>query len=136
MLQLVYISTSRQPLSSVVLNQILESSRRNNRAVNVSGLLVAGGRRFLQALEGGEREVLATFSRIEKDPRHFALVTLSRRPVERRQFGDWAMGYHEGGPRSDETNLLKCVESLTACIDDATLRAQFRGFAELHSRAA
>ena len=61
MLQLVYISTSRAPLiSDDLLNSVLTVSRRNNAAAGISGLLVAGGRRFLQALEGPRDAVEAT----------------------------------------------------------------------------
>jgi hypothetical protein len=68
MLQLVYISTSREPITDRLLDDILSTSRRNNDRAGVSGLLVAGGRRFLQALEGPAAAVLATYARIAADP--------------------------------------------------------------------
>jgi Sensors of blue-light using FAD len=56
-------------------------------------LLVYLNGNFLQILEG-EREVVLTLAkRIEVDPRHQGMLTLLQRPVERRAFGDWSMGY-------------------------------------------
>lgn len=136
MLQLVYISTARAPVGADSLAQILETSRRNNAKVGITGLLVAGGRRFLQALEGPEAEVLAAYDRIKADPRHYAVVALAMRQTESRSFGDWAMGYENGEDAGDDAPLSETVARLTAPIADRNLRAQFQSFADLHSRAA
>ena len=136
MLQLVYISTSRHQPTRDELDEILRVSRRNNAAVNVTGLLLAGGRRFLQALEGPETAVTSTYARIAADTRHFAIVQLSRRIVAERQFGSWAMAYEPGGQATAQIDLARSVEALIAPLTDPNLRAQFAGFAELHARAA
>ena len=135
MLQIVYISTARQPLSEAELQSVLAVSRRNNEAADITGLLISGGRRFLQALEGPEEAVTAAFDRIKADPRHFAVVVLSKKPVETREFGRWAMGYESGGARKAE-DLKGVVEGLIAPLQDKNLRAQFIGFAEVNARAA
>jgi hypothetical protein len=136
MLQLVYISTSREPLTDALLDSILATSRRNNDRTGVSGLLVAGGRRFLQALEGPAAAVLATYARIAADPRHFAVVQLSCKEVAERQFGAWSMAFQSGGEVRAAGDLKATVEQLIAKLDDPNLRAQFTGFAEIHARAA
>jgi hypothetical protein len=135
MLQIVYISTARQPLSEVELQSVLAVSRRNNQAAGISGLLIAGGRRFLQALEGPDDAVAAAFDRIKADPRHFAVVVLSTKQVETREFGNWAMGFELGG-NSGAEDLKGVVEALIAPLGDKNLRAQFLGFAEINARAA
>lgn len=138
MLQLLYISTARAPIDAAMCDDILAASRRNNRASGITGLLVAGKRRFLQALEGPEAAVRATYNRIAADPRHFGCVILSQRTVGERGFGDWAMGYAAGG--LDEgaagNDLPAIVAALVAPIADPGLRAQFTGFAEIQSNAA
>lgn len=63
----LYISTARQPITPSILADILRASRRNNAPVAVTGLLIVGGRRFLQALEGPEAAVEATYERIARD---------------------------------------------------------------------
>ena len=136
MLQLVYVSTSREAITQVSLCAILEASRRNNAQVGITGLLVAGGRRFLQALEGPDKAVLDTYARISNDPRHFALVLLTSRTIARPHFGAWSMAFQAGDVPLEESNLVQTVEALTGRLEDKNLRAQFSGFATLHTRAA
>jgi len=137
LLQLVYISSTRQPITESTCADVLAVSRTNNAMYGITGLLVAGQRRFLQALEGPTDAVRSTYARIVKDPRHYACVLLSEHYLDQRQFGDWSMGYVAGGSDlSDEQHLADVVTKLVDPIDDASLRAQFIGFAELQSRAA
>jgi hypothetical protein len=135
MIQIVYISTARRPLSDNELESVLATSRRNNQAAQISGLLVAGGRRFLQALEGPDEAVAATFERIKADPRHFAVVPLSIKHVEAREFGAWSMAFERGGS-GRAADLKSSVEALIAPLADKNLRAQFIGFSEINARAA
>lgn len=136
MLQLIYISTARGAVDEALLAAILDASRANNVTAGVTGLLVSGGRRFLQALEGPERAVLDTYARIQADPRHFALVLLSCRTVETRSFGNWSMAYEGGAAVPDDAGLVDSVGRLVEGVADPNMRAQFTGFAELHARAA
>jgi hypothetical protein len=99
-------------------------------------LLVSGGRRFLQVLEGPDQAVLATYARIQGDPRHRAFVLITCQGVAERAFGDWSMAYREGGIHVADDRLHTAVEALTARIADPNLRAQFSGFAKLHAQAA
>jgi len=135
-LTLVYISTARTLITDAMCQDILASSRINNPVNGVTGLLVAGKKRFLQALEGPADEVHATYARIGADPRHFACVVLAERTANTRQFGNWAMGYNAGHDADDHADLEAIVTALVAPLDDPDLRAQFIGFAQLNARAA
>ena len=136
MLQLAYISTARTEIDQPLLDDVLAASRRNNQKVGVTGLLVAGGKRFLQVLEGPEAAVLSTYARIQGDDRHRGFVLLSCAKVERPSFGSWSMAYQAGGSAGAGESLDDVVGALTMGITDRNLRAQFDGFAKLHSRAA
>lgn len=136
MLTLVYISTARDAISPAMCEKILVVSRANNPADSITGLLVAGQKRFLQVLEGPAERVRMTYARIAADPRHFACVLLGERTTTVRQFGDWAMGYRAGHDAADDATLEAIVAELVADLDDPNLRAQFIGFAALQSRAA
>lgn len=137
MLQLVYISSARTVISEGTCADILAQSRTNNRRADITGLLVAGQRRFLQSLEGPTDAVRSTYTRILADPRHYACVLLGERYLDTRLFGDWAMGYCNGGrDAADGDGLQAIVEALVSPLKDANLRAQFTGFAQLQSRAA
>ena len=130
--QIIYISTARNEYTDAgMVRQILETSRRNNARDGLSGLLLVGGRRFLQVLEGPSEALDRTYSRIKQDPRHFALVELARRPVEHPSFPAWSMGYEE-----EPQALLPQVERLTSLISDRNLKAQLISFAEIHGKAA
>lgn len=136
MLTLAYISTARTPITDAMCKDILAASRVNNPVNGITGLLVAGRKRFLQALEGPTDEVRATYARIAADPRHFACVVLAEHHVEERQFGNWAMGYSAGHDADDGADLEAIVTALVAPLEDPDLRAQFIGFAQLNARAA
>jgi hypothetical protein len=133
--QLVYISTSRREITPDMLREILNVSRTNNERVGVTGLLVSGGTRFLQVLEGPTQAVCDTYERVKQDARHFACVVLTSRSVPARAFGDWSMAFKQGS-RSSDGSLRDVVFSITKDLPDLGLQAEFRGFAELHSQAA
>lgn len=136
MIQLIYISTARADISQDTLDDILAVSRRNNAQAGITGLLLAGNRRFLQALEGPDLAVAMTLKRIAADPRHFAIVELGRRHVDDRAFGAWSMDFKRGTDAVAGAALRDSVEALTGGLADANIRAQFNGFAQLHSQAA
>jgi hypothetical protein len=131
--QIVYISSARQSFCETDLGALLTVARRNNKRVGVTGLLLCGGRRFLQALEGPEKSVALIFDKIRADERHCAIVELARRTVETREFGNWDMAFE---PSAAGGRLEAEVERLVATIADPNLRAQFTGFAAIHGRAA
>ncbi len=135
MQQLVYISTSRRDNSGEFLRDILSTSRINNDRVGITGLLVSGGTRFLQVLEGPTKAVLETYERIERDSRHFATVILSSKSVPSQAFGNWSMAFHQG-PRGSDGSLREVVRDMTENLSDLALQAEFRRFAKLHDLAA
>jgi hypothetical protein len=101
--------------------------------VDVTGLLIVGGRRFLQALEGPAEAVKKTYDRIKADRRHFAAVVLSDREIAERSFFEWAMGYQPAGiPRSEGT-VANDVAELIAPITDPIVHAYFAEFAKKHA---
>ena len=135
MQRLLYISTARAIITQDVIDDILRVSRRNNAAVGVTGLLIVGGKRFLQVLEGTDLAVAQTFDRIQRDPRHFAMVSLARQTITERSFGSWSMGYQAGG-NATSGDSAAAMAALIAPIDDPMLRGYFTGFVDLHMKAA
>ena len=133
MVRLLYISTTRTRHSAAELENILSVSRRNNEAADVTGLLIAGGNRFLQVLEGPDNGVQEIYSRICRDPRHFAPVILKRELAEQRMFGEWAMGFQPGGSLNRAATVSDEVAALVEPISDPILRAYFEGFVHQHA---
>jgi hypothetical protein len=132
--RIIYISTARNEIADADIADILGTSRLNNRRDGLTGLLIVGGRRFLQILEGDSGPLARTYARITADPRHFALVQLEMRAVDKRCCPSWDMGFFDRTGQGE--SLTDMVERMTETIDDPSLRAHLRGFAELHSRAA
>jgi hypothetical protein len=132
MIQIVYISTARGD-THVERGHILLTSRRNNQRDGITGLLYDDGVRFLQVLEGEMAQVDAAYARIKSDPRHRAVVVLSRRQIEAREFGDWAMASLTPGVEAGE--VMDRVGRLVAGASD-NVRATFESFARVRSVAA
>lgn len=132
--QLTYISTARPTLLPADIEEILRASRRNNEREQVTGLLIFDGKRFLQALEGPVEAVEQTFSRIAIDPRHRALVRLSSRGVDSREFGNWSMGSHLAGPVAGSGDMVDHVDAMTAGLTDPNVRETLRSFARIRGR--
>jgi hypothetical protein len=130
MLQLIYVSTGTGVPK--LTSEILEVSRRNNLRDGITGLLYSDEKRFLQALEGPEHAVEAALARITDDKRHRAIVTLSRRTVDRREFGSWSMA-HRMPDQSGDVFLARVGQLLENT--SANVRATFEGFVKLRVAA-
>jgi hypothetical protein len=136
MRRIIYISSTRTAFTPAELEDVLRVSRRNNAAVGVTGLLVAGGRRFLQVLEGADDVVEAVFQRIKLDKRHHAVVMLSHTEIAAGCFDQWSMGYVRlDGERGRGATLPDTVADLLAPITDPSVRGYFEGFAQVHAAA-
>ena len=132
MLQLIYISTARPAADTTQVRDILMVSRINNARDGITGLLFFDGKRFLQALEGPPERVGRAYARIGADQRHYAMVELSRREIEAREFGDWAMAARTGGPGDDA--MLARIDTLVAKAVPS-VQATFNSFAQLRRAA-
>jgi hypothetical protein len=132
MLQLVYVSSVSQKTGNVDPAAILAVSRANNSRDDITGLLYSDGARFLQALEGPEDKVEAAFTRIKRDERHRAVVVLSRREIDSREFGEWAMAHRL--PGGDADRFIERVSDLAANAAP-NVRATFEGFAKVRRAA-
>lgn len=134
MLQLLYISSVTRAASDERVGEILATSRRNNAAAGVTGLLLYDGKRFLQALEGSETAVSTIYERIKRDTRHRGIVLLSSKIVETRSFGEWSMAA-EKIAQAAGTTIPVIVDQLTARVADANTREIIRGFARVRAAA-
>ncbi|PUB16435.1 BLUF domain-containing protein [Yoonia sediminilitoris] len=90
--RIVYCSESTG-LDKHDIDQILETSDRNNSGVSVTGMLLFNAGFFLQLLEGKRAEISRTFSRIAGDTRHKNVELISAAPTTYRLFGSWSMNY-------------------------------------------
>lgn len=93
MYHLVYISYATRSLSDQDLLKILQSSRENNKALGITGMLIYLHERFIQALEGNEQKVQALFEKIKMDPMHKKVTLILEGTSRHRLFKNWSMGF-------------------------------------------
>lgn len=98
MIRLLYISHAVPTLSDEQVQDILLSSRRNNSADSITGILIHGGGLFMQVLEGPEQDVLRKYVKILDDPRHSGAQILYISPANERIFEKWFMGGIKSDP--------------------------------------
>ncbi|MBF9239299.1 BLUF domain-containing protein [Hymenobacter sp. BT683] len=89
----LYRSLATQPFTETQLEDLLASARPFNAANQLTGLLLYSEGRFVQVLEGPEAAVRALYARIQQDPRHNHVVTVSEGPGPGRRFGEWGMAF-------------------------------------------
>ncbi|MCG8563118.1 MAG: BLUF domain-containing protein [Hyphomicrobiales bacterium] len=112
--RLIYYSRNAIPESEAPqraeLKGIIEACRRNNPPLGVTGALLFNQTYFAQVLEGDRKAVTQTFCRIANDPRHTDLVILEARPIQRRRFANWSMGFVSASV-AEEVHRRYCISS-------------------------
>jgi len=93
LINLIYGSSATKPMSTDMLLDILKTARANNRRLNVTGMLLYRDGNFLQVLEGDQDVVESLYQEIQRDPRHHQIARFAVRPVDKRNFGEWEMGF-------------------------------------------
>lgn len=93
LLQLVYISTAAQDITTQDIDRILVKARIFNAQQRITGLLLYKEGLFLQVLEGDADAVLKLYDHICKNALHHGVRMLSQKIISKREFGFWSMGY-------------------------------------------
>lgn len=93
MIDLIYVSSAVNMMAQDELIEILKKSRENNAKVDVTGMLLYHEGNFMQVLEGEEAAVMALYHKIAQDPRHHMVTRIATRPITKRNFGEWKMGF-------------------------------------------
>nr|ARK08879.1 hypothetical protein A6C57_00340 [Fibrella sp. ES10-3-2-2] len=86
----VYFSQSVEPFD---LDTTLQQSRTYNTELGITGVMLYVRGSIIQVLEGEEVLVDALFQRIKVDSRHCNVEHILTRPITRRLFAEWSMGY-------------------------------------------
>ena len=124
MIRLLYLSQATN-LSSMHVDSILETSRRNNPQQSITGVLVVGGGWIMQLLEGPEAAVIRLYSKILDDSRHSNVRIIHITPAAEKIFGDWSMGFVRRNPLEFEhvaSLRERRLETVNASMFAETLR--------------
>jgi len=87
--RIVFVSTATEALSLRRARKLISAATRNNRALEVTGLLLYANERFMGTLEGPESAVRLIFERVQNDYRHKNVDMLRFEPITERLFDDW-----------------------------------------------
>ena len=114
LVRLMYASRAAAGLTPEDLSAILRTSRANNAANGITGVLCHSEGIFLQVLEGGRGAVNQLYNRIVADRRHHGAELMLYEEIAERRFAGWAMG-QVALSRLNPSLLLKY--SATAALD-------------------
>lgn len=92
---IVYVSSAVTPFTRSELTELLEKSRVNNAALDISGMLLYKDGNFMQVLEGEESAVRTLCDKVGRDPRHRGVLVLLQGQLAERQFPEWSMGFRD-----------------------------------------
>ena len=92
LVRLLYASRAVETSPEVLIESILQQSRRNNPEMGITGVLCHGSDLFLQVLEGGRAAVNTLYNRIASDRRHREVTLLHYEEILERRFSGWTMG--------------------------------------------
>lgn len=91
--QVLYQSNAVSSMTEPELRTMLLQARSYNAQHHLTGILLYSDGRFVQLLEGEEQAVRQLYAKIQRDPRHSQVVTVSEGPGPGRRFADWSMGF-------------------------------------------
>jgi|AntRauTorckE6833_2_1112554.scaffolds.fasta_scaffold01124_6 uncharacterized Fe-S cluster-containing MiaB family protein len=112
---LLYASSSSKDMSENELTSLLEEIRKKNQSQNITGVLLYGNKSFLQVLEGDKEKLKSLYKKIEKDPRHKAIVKLHEEAIDERIFGEWSMAFSRISPDQSQE-----IPGFSSFMEDAS----------------
>lgn len=131
---IIYVSSAVRLLSFDEIGHLLKRARERNKEYGITGVLLYDGGNFMQYLEGPENNLDVIYKIIQEDELHTGIILLSREAIEKRQFGDWSMGFqtkevegYVGSP--GERQLIEMILELPE-DNPSTARILLHGFWE------
>ena len=91
--QVIYVSQVVGPYGKAEERRLLQVAQRNNRRLDVTGVLACSGAHFFQLLEGRSNVLDALIHRLPTDTRHLAIRMLQDDAIATRRYGRWSMAY-------------------------------------------
>jgi hypothetical protein len=92
LVRLLYASRAAEAVTQELIESILQSSRKHNPELGITGVLCYGGEVYMQVLEGGRAAVNTLYNTIVRDERHRDIALLHYQEVAERKFAGWTMG--------------------------------------------
>lgn len=90
--QLVYVSNRKPNCTPAEIENILNSCKKNNPPLNITGVLLYSDTKFIQLVEGEAKVIMDLYDKIKKDARHSNPMMISYNPIKEKSFPSWHMG--------------------------------------------
>ncbi|MEO1526967.1 MAG: BLUF domain-containing protein [Planctomycetota bacterium] len=129
MIRYFYISKAAKGLGKEDYQAILNTARKNNLYLGITGLLVVKGNYFAQVLEGDREPVETLYEKIKRDNRHTGVIKVREDETDQRLFPQWQMGFRH----LDDSGLSLSKVDLSDprfVLDPDELSIIFRSFIE------
>jgi len=114
--QLVYVSNRKQICTEKEIDKILDSCKKNNPPLDITGVLLYSEAKFIQLVEGEAKVIMGLYDRIKTDQRHSSPILISYGPIKEKSFPSWHMGIkniskNEVDFKTDITSVDKVIFS-------------------------
>jgi len=106
----IYTSTPTVDPTKKTVDDITHESIRWNKAHGITGILLCLEDRYIQFLEGEEKDVVEVFDMIKRDQRHSEVSQRIKGYAEERIFSNWSMG--SWMLSNEDLNQLAAVKDL------------------------
>lgn len=93
--RLVYTSFRKPNCDDGEIKNILKACERNNPKRDVTGLLMHSDSRFIQYIEGKQKDLKELYELIKEDDRHGGVNLRNMEPIKERSFPSWQMAYKD-----------------------------------------
>ena len=128
--QIVYFSTAAGRQDAIVTADILAVSRNRNRIDGITGLLIAGGHRYLQVIEGSPEILTGLLGRLRADERHVGMSVLVDRRIKARHFSGCSMALVENPALAEFATLGDLAGIMWHRVATPALREQIECFVD------
>jgi hypothetical protein len=126
----VYCSRASDGVDEAEVNRIVESAKRHNAAIGITGVLTFGSDVFFQWIEGPRAAIEKLIANLHDDGRHYDIVSLSQSEEKReRLYPNWDM---ERVSNDDIREVLQ--DALDTTEDDSSVAALNRILRHLDSQ--
>ena len=124
----VYCSQAAANVDTAVVDEIIATSRRNNKRHDITGMLVFGEGIFFQWLEGPRASIMGLMERLRSGTRHSQIIVLSEiEESSERLFPEWDMELVEAQDirvvlvdalqEDHEPHAIEALQAMLADID-------------------
>src|ERR1700761_1345996 len=99
---IIYISSTTRLMTEAELNNILTENYENNRAANITGMMIYIDGTFIHLIEGSEEAVIRSYEKIQNEGYHRNIIKLSEDKLVKPNFHNWSMAFAGGNTNSTE----------------------------------